>query len=78
MWELGTPVAHITGRAAIPGVALFLAGVAAALGASRFWGPPYTAVRRAMSWALPLAPLGFSSSRVFCRFSSTRGLALDH
>jgi len=57
-WELGSPVAHITGRAAIPGVALFLAGVAAALGAARFWGPPYTAVRRAMSVGLAAGAAG--------------------
>jgi hypothetical protein len=48
----GSLVAHITGRAAWPAVTLFLAGTAAAFGASRVWGPPYTAPRRAMSVGL--------------------------
>lgn len=47
-----SPLAHITGRAAIPAVALFLAGVAAGFGAAQLHGPPRTAPRRAMSLAL--------------------------
>jgi hypothetical protein len=52
-WRLGVaPLAHITGRAAIPAVALFLAGIAAAFGAAQLRGLPSTVSRRAMSVGL--------------------------
>ena len=45
-------LAHTTGRAAIPAVTLFLTGIAAALGASRFSRPPHSVPKRALSVAL--------------------------
>ena len=45
-------LAHVTGRAAIPAVTLFLAGIAAALGAAHLRNPPSTPARRAMSVTL--------------------------
>ena len=51
-WSVaGSTLAHITGRMAWPAVTLFLAGMAASYGASRVWGPPYTAARRVGSVA---------------------------
>jgi hypothetical protein len=46
-----SPRAH-DGRAAIPAVALFLAGIGAALGASQLHTPPSTRTRLALSVAL--------------------------
>jgi len=48
----GSFVAHMTGRAAIPAVALFLAGLAAAFGAVQLRSPPCTVPRHTMSLAL--------------------------
>lgn len=45
-------LAHITGRAAIPAVALFLTGIAAAFGAAQLRSPPRTVPRDAMSLVL--------------------------
>jgi hypothetical protein len=53
-----SPLAHITGRAAIPAVALFLAGVAAAFGAAQPRGSPRTVPRRAMSLGLGVLAAG--------------------
>jgi hypothetical protein len=52
------PLAHLTGRAAIPAVALFLAGIGAALGASQLRGPPSTRTRLAASFALGVLAAG--------------------
>jgi hypothetical protein len=51
-WPAASPLAHMTGRAAIPAVALFLAGIAAAFGASQLHTPPSTRRRRAAAVAL--------------------------
>ena len=47
-----SPLAHMTGRAAIPAVAFFVAGIGAALGASQLRSPSSSRTRLAISVAL--------------------------